>query len=177
MKEKISSKKFLLMGVLLLAAAFSRFIPHPPNFAPIAAMALFSGAYFSDKKIAFLLPIFAMFLSDLFIGLHEGMWFVYIGFALIVGIGFLLQNRIKARNVLLASLSASVAFFVITNFGVWVMGLYYPTNLAGLAQSYIAAIPFFHNAILGDLVYSGLLFGVYELAKRKVPELQLVEAK
>lgn len=176
MKEKISSKKVLFMGALLLAAAFSRFIPHPPNFAPIAAMALFSGAYFSDKRIAFVFPLLAMFLSDLLLGLHEGMWYVYLGFVAIVGMGFLLQNKVKVKNVLIASIGASSAFFVITNFGVWTMGYMYPLTTAGLLQSYVAAIPFFQNAILGDLVYSGLLFGVYEFAKTKVPSLLRAEA-
>ncbi|HRI48353.1 MAG TPA: hypothetical protein PK559_14705 [Ignavibacteriaceae bacterium] len=171
MLSKISSNKFLLMAGLLLLAAFSRFIPHPPNFAPIAAMALFGGAYIKDKRIAFLLPIFAMFISDLVIGLHEGMWFVYLGFILIVSIGFMLQNRIKFRTVFAASLVSSILFFAVTNFGVWLMGLYYPTNLAGLAQSYLAAIPFFQNAIMGDLFYSGVLFGAYELVKQKAPAL------
>ncbi|HPO55449.1 MAG: hypothetical protein RBR95_00800 [Ignavibacteriaceae bacterium] len=175
MTDKFSSTKFLVMCGLVLFAAFARFIPHPPNFAPIAAMALFGGAYFSNKKLAFIVPFAALFLSDLVIGLYEGIWVVYISFALVVLIGMTLKNRIKIGNVAVASITASAAFFVITNFGVWAMGILYPKTAEGLIACYTAAIPFFHNTLLGDLFYTGVLFGVYEVVKVKFPVL--AEAK
>jgi len=171
MTEKFSSSKFLFLTVLVVAAAITRFIPHPPNFAPIAAMALFGGAYFNSRKMAFLVPFAALILSDLVIGLYDGFWVVYIAFAVIVGIGLMLKEKVKVGNVALASVIASVSFFVITNFGWWLTGMLYPMDLSGLVACYVAAIPFFHNTLIGDLFYTGVLFGVFEFAKSKYPVL------
>lgn len=168
MKEKIQNSQMLLVAGLIVAAVVTRFIPHPPNFTPIAAMALFGGAYYSDKRLAFLVPMIAMFISDLVLGLHQGMLYVYVSFAAIVGIGMLLKNRVGVTSVAVASLTSSVLFFVVTNFGMWLSYPLYTKDLAGLAQAYIAAIPFFQNTILGDLMYSGVMFGAYELAKSKL---------
>lgn len=166
---------FLIVTGMIFIAAFVRLIPHPPNFAPIAAMALFGGAYFNKKWAAFLIPLAAVFLTDLFLGFHSTMWAVYLSFVLIVGIGMLMIKQKKVSNIFLASVSASVLFFVITNFAVWASGIYYPKDLSGLAASYTAAIPFFHYTLLGDLFFVTLMFGSYELVKMKYPKL--VEVK
>ena len=172
--DKINSR-FWVITLLILAAAFVRLIPHPPNFAPIAAMALFSGAYFNKKSFAFAVPLAAMFLTDAIIGFHSSMWIVYLSFAVIVLIGIFMLNKVSIKNVVLASVTASISFFIITNFGVWAFGTMYQKNIAGLIECYIAAIPFIQNTLLGDLFYSGIIFGIFEFAKSKFPVI--TEAK
>jgi len=167
---------FWVVTLMVFAAAFVRLLPHPPNFAPIAAMALFGGAYFNKKSLAFVIPLVAMFLTDAIIGFYSYAWMVYISFALIVLAGMVMLRKINVKNILIASLTASVSFFAITNFGVWALGTLYPKTPAGLMESYIAAIPFFQNALIGDLFFVGVMFGVYELVKHNVPALQKVKA-
>jgi len=167
---------FLILTGMIFIAAFVRLIPHPPNFAPVAAMALFGGAYFTKRWVAFLIPLAAMLITDLILGFHSAMWAVYLCFVLIVGIGMLMIKQKKVSNIFLASVSASVLFFVITNFAVWAAGLYYPKDLSGLAASYTAAIPFFHYTLLGDLFFVTLMFGSYELVKMKYPNLIKIKA-
>ncbi len=151
-----------LVGVILVAAA-SRLIPHPPNVTPIAAMALFGGAQFADRRLAFLVPLSAMFLSDLVIGLHRLLPVVYACFALIVGLGFWVRPRKSFGRIAGATLAGSVLFFAVTNFGVWAMGSLYPKTLDGLVAAYIAAIPFFRNTLLGDALFAAVLFGGFTL--------------
>ncbi len=153
--------------VVIFLAVLMRLLPHPPNFAPIAAMALFGGCYL-DKKYALAIPLLAMFVSDLFLGFHSTMPFVYGSFLLIGGIGMLLKHHKRAKVIFGASLAASIGFFMITNFGVWAVTGLYPKTINGLIQSYYFALPFFHNTIAGDLLYTGLLFGGYELVIRGV---------
>lgn len=164
--------KFLILSIILMLAVLSRFLPFPPNVAPIAAMALFGGAYFSDKRVAFLLPLGVMLLSDLIIGLHSTLLFVYGAFAIIVGIGILLGKEISPMRVIGASLTGSVIFYLLTNFGVWLVSPFYPPTLEGLLASYTLAIPFFHYTLLGDLFFTTVLFGSYEILRRSVPALQ-----
>ncbi len=168
--------RFWILTLMVFAAAFVRLIPHPPNFAPIAAMALFGGAYFNKKSFAFAVPLAAMFLTDSIIGFHSGMWIVYLSFALIVVIGMLILKKVSVKNVVLASVTASISFFIITNFGVWAFGTMYPKNIAGLIECYVAAIPFIQNTTIGDLFFSGIMFGVYEFAKTKLPVLSEAKA-
>lgn len=168
--EKLTPK-FWILTSMIFAAAFVRLIPHPPNFAPIAAMALFGGAYFSKKWAAFLVPIAAMFLTDLILGFHETMWAVYLSFALIVVIGMLLLKEKRVTNIFFASVISSVSFFIITNFGIWLSTSYYAKTPTGLAACFTAAIPFFHQTLLSDLFFVGILFGLYHLAKIKFPVL------
>jgi len=163
--------RFLVLAGMILFAGFTRLIPHPPNFTAVGAMALFGGAYFNKKSLAFAVPIIAMFLTDLILGLHQGMYSVYLSFILIVMIGIQLKDRIKLGNVLLASVCASVLFFVITNFAQWLSFPLYSKSIAGLVECYVAAIPFFGYTILGDLFFVGVMFGSYELAKAKFPQL------
>ena len=175
------SKRFDLLtprfGVLcafVLLAALSRLLPHPPNVAPIAAMALFGGAHFERKAWAFAVPLAALFLSDALLGFHSLMPLIYGAFAAIVGIGFLLRRRRRPLQIAGATLAGSVLFFVVTNLGVWMLGSLYPKTLAGLATCYIAAIPFFGNTLLGDAFFTAVLFGGFGLAQRRLPSLRRV---
>jgi hypothetical protein len=172
--EKITPK-FWFLTLMIFAAAFVRLIPHPPNFAPIAAMALFGGAYFSKKWAAFIVPITAMFITDLFLGFHETMWAVYLSFVLIVVIGMLMLKEKKVSNVFFASVISSVSFFVITNFGIWLSTAYYEKTGTGLGVCYTAAIPFFHQTLLSDLFFIAILFGLFEIIKAKIPSLAKVK--
>lgn len=149
---------FLLFGVL------ARFIPHPANFAPITAIALF-GARYLPKKFAFILPIGIMLISDLFFGFYGAeMFFVYGSFALTGVIGLINRHQKISSAIPVASLSSSVLFFIITNFGVWLTTTMYAKNLIGLQSCFIAAIPFFRNTLLSDLFYTAIFVGGYEIA-------------
>ena len=156
----------------ILFAVVMRLLPHWPNFTPVAAIAIFGGAYISRKSLAYLLPILAMFISDLIIGFHGTMLAVYLGMAFAAFIGIQLRNRVKIGNVALASVASSVVFFIITNFASWYTGLMpYTRDFAGLMNAYIAGVPFFNTSLVGDLFYSGVLFGSFYLISRRVPSL------
>ncbi len=178
---KVNIKTGILV-LVVLAAAFSRLIPHPTNFTPIGALALFGAAYFSNRFIAFLIPALAIFLSSLvinnvvyqpesFVWFYEDFPGQILAFGLITLLGLGLLKQVKVKNVLLSSLAASIILFVITNFSAWLTTGMYPQTWSGLVQCYTMAIPFFGNTILGDLVYCGVLFGGYEWARRQVPAL------
>src|SRR3954451_1218927 len=126
----------------ILVAAMLRLVPHPPNFTPIGAMALFSGAYLGRRGVAFVAPLAALLLSDLALGFYHGMATVYFSVALIVAIGWLAIPRITPIRVSAAAIASSVLFFIITNFGMWLFSGFYPHTFAGLTACYVAAIPF-----------------------------------
>lgn len=153
------SRAALVIG-LIAAAALTRLIPHPPNFTPFAAVALFAGAYLRDRRLAFAVPLAALFLTDALIGFHSTMAFVYAGMAVTVGMGLWLARRRTAPRILAGGLASSVVFFVLTNFGTWLMQDLYPKDWAGLTACYVAAIPFFDNSLAGMLLYGGVLFGL-----------------
>ncbi len=176
MKEELFNNKFFTILGLILIVSVTRLIPHPANFTPIAAIALFGGTYFKNKKIAFAIPLIIMLFTDLIIGFHENIIAVYLSFVLIVSFGFWLQRNKNLKNIILITLTSSVLFFVLTNFSVWLTGTFYPKNISGLIECYIAAIPFFRNSILGDLFYVGVLFGAYELAALKFPALSKIKS-
>ena len=161
----------------IAAAAALRLVPHPPNFTPIGAMALFSGVYFRRHPLALVAPFAAMLLSDAVIGFHSGMPFVYASFALIVVLGWFVVSRISIVPIAAATIASSVLFFVITNLGTWLLSGIYPYSLAGLGACYVAAIPFFQNTLAGDLFYAALLFGGFALAEHVVPQLRAGEAQ
>lgn len=158
----------------IFIGAFARLIPHPANFAPIAAMALFGGVYLNRKQ-ALTLPIAAMILSDLFLGFDSipMRLSVYGSFLISVFIGFWIKNHKGSKNIVFASLFSSILFFVITNFAVWAFTNMYPKNTTGIFEAYLYAIPFFRNTILGDLFYSGAFFGGYELVQKFVRKLNI----
>ncbi len=155
---------FLLPLVIISVAVLIRVIPHAPNFAPIAALALFSGFYL-DKRYALILPLGAMFLSDVIIGFHDTMPYVYGSFLLTAFLGMALKKHTRVSTVLLASLTSSLLFFLLTNFGVWMGGLLYPKTVSGLMDAYYYALPFFRNTVLSDLMYTALFFGGYEIVR------------
>jgi hypothetical protein len=164
MKEK------LFPVLVVLVAVMMRFLPHPANIAPIAAMALFGGAYL-NKKYATVLPLVAMLISDLFLGFHKTMPFVYGSFLIASVIGMALKDKIKVKTVIGASLLSSIIFYVVTNFGVWLTSGMYEMTFLGLVKCYVLAIPFFRNTLAGDLFYTVMMFGGYEVmlkSSRKV---------
>ena len=154
-----------LMTVLaiVLAAAMMRLLPHPPNVTPVAAMALFAGAYFDDRRLAFGVPLLAMLLSDLVLGLHSTLAFVYAGVALTTLIGMGLRGRARPLPAIAAALLAAVLFYLLTNFGVWLTGTLYPHTPDGLLAAYVAGLPFLRNSLLGDVFWTAVLFGGYQL--------------
>lgn len=160
------------VSVIIFALALFRLIPHWPNVSPVAAMALFGGAYFADKRLALIVPFVALLLSDLILGLHNTMIFVYAGFALTVSVGVLLKSRVTITNTVFAVIASSVIFFLLTNFGVWMTSALYAKSAEGLMQAYAAGIPFFQNSLLGNLVYSAVIFGGYAFLQKHVALLR-----
>jgi|SRR6185312_5235517 len=157
----------MVLGSMILAAAASRLIPHPPNMTSVAAIALFGGATFSDKRAAFLVPMAALLLSDVVLGFYRHMEVVYVAFALIVGIGIWLQKHRSLLPIAGAALASSLLFFLVTNFGVWAFESMYPKTLEGLVACYVAALPFFRNTLQGDGLYTLVLFGGFALLERQ----------
>lgn len=156
---------------LIAAAALLRLAPHPPNFQPIDAIALFGGAILPGPW-AFVVPLAAVAASDAVLGFYgPAMASVYVSYIAIVLIGRLALRHRSVLSVAGAAFTSAVVFYLITNFGEW-LGPLYPHTLAGLGASYIAGIPFFRNTLLSDLVYSFALFGIYDavrLAGRRRP--------
>ncbi len=166
---------FIFAVILIALAAFSRLIPHPMNFAPITAIALFGGVYFNGKYSP-ILPLGALLISDLFLGFYDGILWVYGSFLLVVVIGLLIRRYKTVPVVFGATIVSSLLFFLITNFGVWQAGLFYTKDLTGLVECYAAAIPFYRNAVLGDLFYVTMMFGAYELVTKYLPKVQSTKA-
>ncbi len=170
--ELSTRAKITIALVLVTLGVISRFLPHPPNFAPIAAIGLFAGV-FLPRKTAILLPLAAMVVSDVFLGFH-GLIFWTWGAFLLIGLfsTYVLKKNYNLTTVLASSIGVSVFFYLVTNFGVWVEGMLYPPTLSGLASSYTNALPFFRNTLLGDLFYVSVIFGAYELAILLARELK-----
>ena len=160
----------LIIIAIIIFAAFTRFIPHPPNFTPIIAIGLFGGAYLQDRRLALLLPLIAMIIADAFLGFHETMVWVYGSLILISMVGILLQNRITLKNCTVATLGGSLLFFLVTNFGVWIISGFYEKSIAGLITCYSMALPFFYNTLAGTVVYSAIMFGGYVGLKNYLPD-------
>ncbi len=159
--------KIITLVAIIFGIAMFRLFPHPPNVSPVAAMALFGGAYFVDKRMAFIVPFLALLISDLIIGLHSTMIFVYAGVALTVFIGMKIQSNIRPVTVAFSAVGASVLFFLLTNFGTWAVGGLYPISINGLMQAYVAGIPFFQNSLLGNLVFIAAMFGGFSLLQNR----------
>jgi hypothetical protein len=166
---------FIVAVLLIIFAAFSRLIPHPANFTPIAAIALFSGVYL-NKKYFLIIPAAAMLLSDIFLGFHSMMIWVYGSFAVIALLGLWLKSHKKIGYIFGTTIVSSIIFFIITNFGVWAAG-FYEYSFNGFVECYTMAIPFFRNSAAGDLFYAAALFGIYELVSRYVLGTNLIREK
>ena len=172
MRENMMKPQAITIAIIIFALALFRLLPHLPNVSPVAAMALFGGAYFTDKRLAFLVPFIALFLSDLILGLHATMIYVYAGFALTVVIGFVLKSRITITNTVFAVVASSLLFFYLTNFGAWMTSGIYAKSSEGLLQAYAAGIPFFQNSLIGNLVYAAAIFGGFFLLQKNVSVLR-----
>ncbi len=170
-----SEVKFRLPGMLLIlgliiVGAVARFLPYPPNFSPIGAMALFAGATLGSRLRAALVPLTAMLLSDLWLGMHSLMPVVYGCFLFNVWLGSRMQSRLQPLRIAGMSIAGAIFFFIVTNGACWFMS--YPTSWAGLVSCYTLAIPFFQNTLLGDLFFSAVLFGAFALAQWRFPVLR-----
>lgn len=171
MEKIILSKKgkileFLTGAFLIFIGITLRFLPHPPNFAPITAIALFGGVYFS-KKLGLTLPILVMVISDIFLGFYQPLLMasVYLSFILCTIFGFWLKKNKNWYSILGSSIFCSTLFFIITNFAVWAFTPWYPKTLTGFIECYTLALPFFKNSLFGDLFYVIIFFGAYEIVE------------
>lgn len=178
---KSNRKHWALFVGMIIVAAMSRFIPHWHNFTAVGAMGLFGAAYLNNKYLSYLIPLAALWFSDLvlnnvvYASFHEGfVWFtdysifVYMGFVLVVLVGHLLLKKISFTSILGASLMASLVFFLVSNFGSFLLDPMYPKSLTGLGSAYIAGIPFFWNSLLANIFYSFALIGAFELIAQKL---------
>jgi len=156
---------YILPICVILVLSFSRIIPHPSNFTPILAVGIFSGFYFKNFILSFFIVIFSMFLGDIYLGFHSTMFFTYTSLSLAVLIGFFIK-KLNFKEVAFGGLASSVCFFIITNFGVWILSPMYEKSFAGLMQSYIMGIPFFHNTLISTFLYL-LLFKLLFLNFKK----------
>lgn len=156
----------MIASLLVLFGVVLRFLPHPPNFVPIGAIALFAGMYL-PKRWFIIVPILAMIISDFFIGFYSWklMLAVYGSFTLMGIIGLWIRQHKRFSTILGGTLLGPVLFFLIVNAAVWAFGSMYTHDLSGLLQSYIMAIPFFRNSLLGNLFYVGVLVGGVELVR------------
>jgi hypothetical protein len=185
-----SGARFLAIFVLILGAAALRLIPHPPNFSPIAAMALFGGTMFSSWSrdarqikpsllfsvlqpfgvpvLAFAIPLVAMLLSDWVLGFHDQMVVVYGSFVLITALGVTMKNSRRLVPIGLATASGSLLFFTLTNLAVWWTSGMYQHSTLGLEACFVAALPFLQNGLAGDLIFATVLFGSWSILEKKV---------
>ena len=176
----LSPRTGVLVALIVFAVAVRLIINFVPtmwayNATPVEAIALFGGAYFTDRRLAFIVPLAAMFLADLIIGLHGLIPVVYGCIALSVALGFGLRNHVTAPRVIGFGIAGSVLFFVVISFAEWMIG---DTEYcrAGIVPCYVAAIPFLKNAIIGTMVWSVVLFGGFELMRRRWPMLSAASA-
>lgn len=162
----------LALVLMIVLAALSRLLPHPPNFSPVEAMALFGGAYFAQRWLGVAVPLLAMLLADFFLGFHSGMPVVYGAIALISLLGFALRGKVTVLRVASFGLMGATLFFVVTNFAVWAGSGMYPMTANGLLACYVAGIPFFHWQLAGVATYSVILFGGFALLRSNLPALK-----
>jgi hypothetical protein len=162
--------RFWLALSIVVAGVVLRVVPHPWNFAPIGAIALFGGARFERRSFAIVVPLLTMFIGDSIIGFHSMMPVIYATYALIAVIGMFLRDRRASIPAVggCALLSATI-FYIVTNFAVWATGTMYAKTAAGLIACYIAAIPFFGNTLASDLIFSALFFGIFTISERTIP--------
>jgi hypothetical protein len=178
----MNTNRFWIITALIFAVVLFRIIPHPFNFTPVMAMALFAGARFQDKRWSLILPVAVMFLSDLLLSqinnfplFHNTIFFVYGAIILSAVMGWSLNSdKLNVKNTSIVTFISSVLFFIITNFGVWLFGGLYTLDGSGLVNCFTMAIPFFKYSILGDAFFVTVLFGGYELIRSAFPKLVTV---
>ncbi|MCB1202388.1 MAG: hypothetical protein KDK41_17220 [Leptospiraceae bacterium] len=173
--------KLPILILIILAAAFSRLIPHIPNFSAFGAIALFGAAHLQKKWQVFLIPAMALWLSSLvidnvyyaadytgFVWFYEGFHWQLLSYFAIGALGlFLFKKEVSVMKTGIGALSAGLIFFIVTNFGVWMTSSLYEPTLSGLATCFTAAIPFYRATMLGDVLFTFVLFGGYYLAQQK----------
>jgi len=165
----------MLALILMVFGVLFRIIPHAPNFTPVAAIALFGATFLPNRRLALIMPLALIIVSDLFIGLHDIVIYTWGSVVLASLLGLGLRHSRKTTTVLFGSLASSALFYLVSNFGVWAAG-WYPPTAEGLLQCYIAGIPFFRNFLAGTLLYSAAFFGTYALAARAVRRTSLAKA-
>lgn len=177
----------LVVSLLVVILAFSRLIPHIPNFSPLGAICLFGAANFHRKWHALFIPIFATWISDLylnnyiynqgqkdFIWFYQGFYWQYMSYVIIALLGLILfKSKINASKILGGAIGASLLFFFISNFGVWTIGGMYPKSFFGLINCYIAGLPFIKGTLIGNLFYTPIMFYSYFMLQDKFPILSL----
>jgi hypothetical protein len=173
------NKRLMVLTGIVVAAAFARLMPHPANMTPIAAIALFGGAFLPNRRLAYALPLAAMLLSDIVLGMTVygkamliSQPIVYACLLACVPMGKLIRDRRSFLNVGSVTLASSVLFYGFTNLAVWASGSLYPRTLAGLMVCYTAAIPFFRNSLIGDMAFAAILFGGFALLENVVVSLR-----
>ncbi len=176
MKKETFLKISLIVFAVVLAGT-SRFISDIPNFSPMLSIALFSGYMFRNKLIAYLLPLSAQLLSDVYFGFHPDIFAVYFSFALIIGLGQLNRKNYSFGKSILWSVVGSILFFILTNFSVWITADFYSKDISGLINCFSMAIPFYKNTILSAIIYSVIMFGSYDLiesfAQKQLKSLEI----
>ena len=165
--------KIILILSIIFLVSLTRIFPHPANFTPILALAIFGGAFLPNKKTALFLPISTMFLSDLIIGFHSQIYAVYVAIIILSLLGNMIKTK-NIKNLAITGFAGSLIFFMITNFSVWLSGGLYPLTIDGLLECYIMAIPFFHNTLISTLLFLGILFFGYTFAEKKYQVLKKI---
>ena len=180
-----------ILSIIILLAAFTRIMPHPPNFSPMAAIGLFGAAHFAKKWQAFFIPLIGIWVSDLvinnyvysssssnFVWFYSGFYWQYISYILIIFAGLFIFNRgISLTKTFGGMISSSGIFFLVSNFGVWAGGTMYPKNFGGLITCYAAGVPFIHNTIISDVLFTTVLFGTYYLLQIEYSSLKIKPLK
>jgi hypothetical protein len=182
----MSFRTTVLLSAIVLAAV-TRWVPHLANFAPITAMAVFATARLTDRRLALLVPLVALFVSDLGLealhrlglsktwGLYPTMWVVYAATLAVALLGFMIRRSRSPFAIAGTVLSGSLLFFLLSNLGVWAFWGIYPRTLDGLLLCYTQAIPFYRFSMLGDCVYGLIFFGGFALAEARFPALRPAE--
>jgi len=165
--------RVIVITIVVCAAAVLRIVPHPMNFSPIGALALFCGAHFSNRRAAVAIPLLSLIAGDIFVGFHPLMFWVYASFLVSVAIGLWLRREKSVGRLGVATVAGAIQFFIITNFAVWAASIgNYPKNAGGLVACYLAGLPLLGNTLAGDSFYVALLFGGMALMEKRVPSLR-----
>ena len=165
----MENRKNISIALFIIALlALSRVIPHPPNFTPVLGMAVFSGAIISKRLIAYLIPLMAMLLSDLYLGFHTSMPVIYFSLAICVLIGTFIESKVSILNSLLGISFGVLVFFLITNFAVWYGSTMYEPSFSGLMTCYLMGLPFVQNTFISSIIYGMGAFLIYDIINKRI---------
>jgi hypothetical protein len=175
--------KIRVLVLMILIVSLARLMPHPFNFTPIGAMFIFSAAFFDRRWLGLIVPFLSLFLTDLlvnnvwnsafyfgqFVWFTPAAWTIYAGFAAYFLMGTIaFHKNISPKSIVLSAIFGSIIFFFLTNFGSFLTDPMYPKTTSGLATCLAAGLPFYQNTILGDLCFTGILFGSYAILQKKI---------